>query len=518
MAAVDSIDSNATGLRIAEEVSFGVLPGSPVWNPLEPNSYPEFGGQVTTIARNPINPSRQRKKGVVTDLDATGGFNTDLTQTNLQDPLQGHFFASLRPKGEESVTAVDVDLANPDEYEVASTTGFQLDDLIQGQNFAQLANNALNVVTGLVADTSVEVADGLLVAEPAPPADARIVVVGHQFQTGEVDIDATGALPRLVRASGVKDFTTFGIIPGEPIFVGGDLTAEEWVGAENNGLKRVRQVGVDFIEFDKSDAAMTDETGTGLTIRLFFGRVLKNENGTEANFPIVKRSYQLERTLGAPDDAQPTEIQAEYIEGATPGEASFNLQGQDKLTVDLSYIGADRTVIDGPTALKTGSRPALTESDAFNTSSDFSRIKLAQVVPGDEAPLPLFAFSTELTLTINNNLSPNKAIGRLGAFQISAGTFQVGGNITAYFSDVAAVAAVQNNADITLDFFLAKSNSGIAMDVPLITLGDGRPNVAQDEPITLPLSMDAATGASVDPLLDHTLLMVFFDYLPTAAE
>jgi hypothetical protein len=277
-------------------------------------------------------------------------------------------------------------------------------------------------------------------------------------------------------------------------------------------------VGTTFIEFDKSDLAMVDETGTALTIRVYFGRVLKNETGTL----VKRRTYQLERTLGEPDDAQPTETQAEYVTGAVPATAQFNIPSADKLTVDLTFIGADSETIDGPTALKTGSRPALVENDAFNTSSDFSRIKMAQVVAGSEAPADLFAFAQEITLTVDNNVSPNKAVGVLGSFEVTAGTFQIGGSITAYFADVTAIDAVRNNVDITLDVIMVKgtvgSKSGMTIDMPLIALGDARPNVEQDRAITLPLTMEAATGAKIDATLDHTLMMVFFDHLPNAAD
>ena len=60
----------------------------------------------------------------------------------------------------------------------------------------------------------------------------------------------------------------------------------------------------------------------------------------------------------------------------------------------------------------------------------------------------------------------------------------------------------------------AGAKSGTLVDVPLITLGDGRLDVSQDEAITLPLEIPA--GA--DKVFNHTLLMTFWDFLPDAAD
>src|SRR5690606_10657484 len=145
-------------------------------------------------------------------------------------------------------------------------------------------------------------------------------------------------------------------------------------------------------------------------------------------------------------------------------------------------------------------------------------IKMSSVSDTDEAPTPLFAFITEATITINNNLSPNKAVGVLGAFDVTAGTFAVSGSVTAYFGNVAAVQAVRSHADITLDMAIVKNNTGIVMDIPLVALGDGRLHVGQDQPITLPLSMDAATAEDIATGIDHAALLPFFGYLPNLAE
>lgn len=507
MTEVSKIDSNVTGLRYAEEESIKVLPASPVWNALEPNEYDDFGGSVSTVARNPISADRQRKKGIVTDLEAAGGFNNDLTQSNLQDIMQGFMFADLRRKGEEAVTSVTAT-----KYNLASTTDFLVNSLVKGSGHTVLGNNGFGLVTALTPDTSITVSG--LATEGSPPTEAQVTVVGYEFAIGTLDVDVSGDLPRLVRASGAVDFTTLGIIPGEWIFVGGDAASDEFVGDANNGFKRVRSIGTDYIEIDKSVLALTSETGTGLTVRIFLGRVLKNETGSL----IKRRTYQLERTLGAPDDALPSEIQSEYLIGSVANEMVLNFDTADKVTVDLSFMSTDHETRSGATGVKSGDRPGIVENDAFNTSSDFTRIKLSTFSDTNETPDPLFAFVQDFKITINNNASANKAIGVLGAFDVTVGTFQVSGEMTAYFSDVAAIAAVRANSDITLDLAMVKDNTGVVIDLPLITLSDSKANIEQDAPITLPLSNDAATGAGVHVDLNHTLLMVFFDYVPDAAD
>ena len=468
------------------------------------NSFSDFGGEISTVARNPINPSRQRKKGVVTGLSANGGFSSDITQTNLQDIMQGFMYADDRKKPNQAPTSITVTSI----YNVADETGFVVGDLIFASGFVDAANNGLKNVS-VVAAGAITVSQTLV---DNGSTVGTIIKVGLVAAAGDLDIDASGTLPAIT--STIIDFTTLGLIPGEWVYIGGDTVGESYTNAENNGFARIRSVAANLLTFDKTSSTMITEASTTETIHLYFGTVLKNELGTL----IKRRTYQLERTLGASDDASPSQIQSEYVVGSVPSEFTLNIPSEDKITIDLSFVGIDVEQRTGVTGVKTGTRPSLVEADAFNTSSDFSRIKLAKVVPGDAAPIDLFAFAQEMTLTLNNNVEPNKALGVLGSFEVSAGTFEIGGSMTAYFADNDAASAIRDNDDITFDVHMIKQNAGITFDVPLLSLGDGRPSVEQDQPITLPLTIEAATGASIDAALDYTLLFMFWSYLPNAAD
>jgi len=503
MAQVSKIDSNVTGLRYCVETSLGNA-GS-VWYALDPNSYSDFGGNFTKTARTPINNRRSRYKGVLTDLESAGGFNIDMTQSNIQDLFQGFVFDQFEEKGTQAPSAVTAT-----EYSVADESAFAANDLIFASGFALAANNGLKVVTSVA---SGDVLCSGLSIEGSPPAGAKIVRVGHQFASGDCEIDASGDLP--IISTTTKDLTELGLVDGELIFIGGDTAATEFGTATDNGWCRVRNTdGANSVTLDKASGQMVTDVGGSKTIQVFFGRTLKNQEGAA----ITRTTYQLERELGAPDDASPAQIQCEYIVGAVPNEMTMSIDTADKITVDMGFMGINYETNDAATGLKAGTRPSLGTGKAFNTSTHVTRIRMGPTSDVDEYVDALFAYVTEVRLSINNNLTINKAVGTLGGFEVTAGTFEVGGNITAYFQNTSALEALRANSDVTLDVCVVKDNAGFSFDLPLLSLDDGRLNVELNQAITIPLGLMAADGEDANSNLAHTIVMSFYDYLPDAAE
>jgi len=529
VAEVLKIDSNVTGLRMAKEASLGVLPGSPVWIGMQPNGYNDFGGQLGLVARNPINLRRQRLKGTVTDLDAGGGVNMDLTQSLFSEFWPGLFLSVKRAKphhGGRYVTPnpVTVDATGYDIGSDAATAGYLVDHLVFAEGFTNAANNGLKVVTAVTGDVVLFAGS---VIEASPPANAEIRVVGYEFATSDLDVTNPAGFPTLTSAA--DDWTQFGLIPGEWIWIGG-VGANDFTNAENNGLARIRSITTAVLTLDKGPGGangttdMAAETGTGLDIRVFFGDLTRNESADSANFDDV--TYTIERTLGVPNPVgSPGVTQAETLTGSQI--VNFNLgvplpAPDAKITMDVGFLATDNQQYTGeagdliPTNGATIIEPAA--ADVFNPTNDIERLKLAiqpTVADGDAAPDPLFAFITEMSLALSNNSVANKAVGTLGAFAVTAGTFTVDAQITAYFAEVAGQQAVRANSDVTLEIAFAKTfqgrKAGILFDIPLGALGDARLNVEQDAPITLPLQL---AGAEFEDF-GHSLAVMEFWYLPS---
>ncbi len=505
------IDSNLTGLSYAEEECLKQLPATPYWRPLEPNSYSDFGVQVTTLAREPINSSRQVEKGIVSNITASAGFNQDFTSNNTFDLLQGFFFANKRAVfsteySESKTTQSTVTSVSETGYNGTGLTGLVQGSIILASGFGVQANNGIKQVTGESTDISIEIgAAGNLQPEAIAPSSASIKEVGYRFPNDSVSLELSGNLVRFVYPSNPYfEEILSSFVTGQWIYLGGDATATRF---NSYGFARIGAIGSGYIEFDKVSWSPVAEDGTGKSIAIYFGDVLKNEYDPDL---IVRKSYNFERTLGKDGNGR---VMSEYVTGAVANEITLNLAQNDKVTVDFTYVACDGENRTGVMGVKPGSRPILTPSEAFNTSSDVARTRLSVIDPSTSNPKPLFAFATSFSISINNNVTPNNAVGVMGAFETTAGNFTVTGQMEVYFAGVEAAQAVRNNSNVTFDVAIVKANYGVVFDIPLLSLGDGRNNVTANQPIMINLETNAARSK-----FNHTLLAQQFSYLPNIAS
>lgn len=492
--------SNQTGLRVAEESATPkVLPGTPIWFPVEPNSYDDFGGDTKLTPRTPIAADRQKRRGTVTDFDAMAGYQVDLTDRSLYPVMPGFMFANWRNK-----TVLDVTAVAAGSYTVAAGgAGFAVGDLLFAESMNTPANNGMKVVTASTA-TSVSVAGAVVEAVTAANLP-QITRVGFQFASGDLTLTVSGGTATIGAA--VKNLTTLGLIPGEWVHLGGDAAANKLATAASNGFYRVRSVMATQIVCDVfPDNAVTD-AGAGKTMHLYIGNVLKNE--WDPTLQVIK-TYQFERSLN------PAGTQLEYVLGACPNTLKIEAKTADKLTASLDFKALDTDT--SQVALKSGTRPALFPQSAFSSASDFSRLRLRDV----NTNANLAVYMTDLSLTIDNGTSADKALGTLGGIEHTIGDFDVSGSVEAYFSSLTAVQAVKAGTICGIDVALVTNvlttgvgyqAAGWVFDVPSVQLGDGKVKVEKDKKVKLPVSL----AATADQTLNHTLLAVHFRFLPQLA-
>jgi len=511
----DSISSNASGLSIAVETSPKVLAASSKFYEVEPNSYGDFGADYGRTSRRPIRANRSRSKGSITSLEAGADFNTDICANDLLSRhVQGFLFADAREKPRNqplngTAYAVTSIAAGTGIYTGAAglgaASGIKAGHIVRIAGSTNQQNSGVFDVSA-TASTTVTTSNSASVAEASPPAGLLIEAVGFKFASADVvlSLPVGGGVLRATATAG--DFTVWGLSVGEWVFIGGD-TAGLNLGA-NTGYARIKAIAAKVMDFDKTTFTAEANAGTGKQFTVYFGTTVRNETDTAL---IRTRSYTLQRTLG--NDGVGT--QSEALIGSFASELTLTSPLEDKLSCDMAYISLDRvtrTGTEGLLSVANGASlvPITTGLAAYNTTTDVFRLRAAILNSATLNPTPLFGYVEEFELTINNNVTINKAQGSFG-FGGNVGGFDVTGSLTAYFGDVSAVAAIRANADITLDAIYARRNTAFIIDMPLLSFGGGRLDVEADTPVKLPVDIEATEG----PNGGHTLLLTFLSYVPT---
>lgn len=514
-AGTKTINSNVTGVSVAEEAEPKYLPGengnpgTPTWYDRGVNSYSDLGGDVSYVAGEEINASRQNQRGTPVDIEAGGGYNIDMKNALVRD-MQGFFFADAHEKVDTdplngtkiTITGVG-DGASAGEYDAASgLDAFAVGAIVLASGFTNTANNGVGTVSAAVAGTLTT--DIATVAEASPPAAAKVQQVGFAFGSGDLTLTVSGGTATLNSTSG--GWANCDLQVGEWLFIGDDAAANRFDAGYGYGRvssKDNNNVVLDDVAW--TGGTLATDAGTGKTIRVFFGRYVRNEDDPSL---IKCRTYHVERTLGEDDDG----TQAEYLLGAVNNELSANIPLTDKHMVDFTYVALDNVHRTGLEGVKSGTHVAFPKAKPYNTSKSVWRLAMPILDPATLSPTGMFAFASEATFTINNNASAVKGIGVFGGFDITVGNFIGGGSVTAYFTTVESVKAIRDNADIGYNAILARANEGLVYDIPLAGAGGGRLAVEKGQPINIPIEINGAENPK-----GYTMSFTEFPYLPDVA-
>lgn len=476
--------TNNVSLSYTIETALGTA--GTTWFLTEPNAINGFGANITTTARDPISRNRQRRKGTVTDLDSAVEFDTDLTLSSFRDFIEGFAFAT----GVNSdVTALASTAAETttDTYTVAALTAAQankmeIDTLIWAVGFSNSGNNGLKTVDADIATsaTAISVAENLT-DEASPPANARLSFCGHRIATADVVTWtwSAGTKRATLNLTGIGTaLQALGLTLGQFLHVGsiaaaGDTTIqnafENAAANDMYGWARVVEfTDADNVVFDKVDSALqfTDSTDPATAVDLLFGEFVRNVATTDADF--LERSFQFEAEFPNLDTGGANKYQ--YALGNYCNTVSFNLPLTDKATCTFGFIGTDTEDPVAAGSRKTGASAATDPNDtaAFNTSADIARLRITDV---DETGLTTDFKS--LTLTLNNNVTPEKVLGTLGAKYLNTGNFEVDVEAQLVFTESAVIDRIKANTTVTMDFIVKNDDGVVAVDLPSVTLGGG---------------------------------------------
>lgn len=500
------VKTNNISLQVAIEASLGVLPGSPTWALLEPNTINSFGSTITKVARNPISKLRQRRKGTTTDIESGVEFEADLTGEHFITFAEGFVFASFTSIVELRAGAAFSTLAAtavPTFTHSALSAAIAQNTLLYARGWTNVGNNGLKVVGAGGTTTTTPIGSALTAETPTQASNARVSVAGFRSAVGDVDITVSGTTGTL--SSTVLDFTTLGLTVGQLIHIGG-LTSTNQFASGRFGAARITSIATNALGLDKirttpAATALQTEANTTQALDILFGRFLRNVDVDHASF--LERSFQFE--VAYPDLSSVGVDGYEYAEGNYGDTMSINLPGQDKATVTFGFVGTDTDVATTSRASGASTPLIPVQTVAYNTSTDLARLGLVNSTQDS-----LSVCFKSLTLTLANGVTAEKCLGSLGALGLNTSNFLVDLEAQATFDNVEITEAIRNNETVTIDFVLKNGDGAIAIDVPAMTLGGGD----KEFPVGETVLINATGEAFADPTLQTSVGISLFPVYP----
>lgn len=181
--------------------------------------------------------------------------------------------------------------------------------------------------------------------------------------------------------------------------------------------------------------------------------------------------------------------------GATVSKMSLSLASKQIVTGSFDFLGKDQPAVGSDTTLP----GADTASQTYGVMNAVSNVGM--IVEGDAELTGTFIKS--MTLSLDNKLRVQDAIGVLGAAGIGSGTSDITGSLEVYLADGTLYDKFVANSLTALSFRVVdNAGNGYVFDFPAVKYSDAKVNagaIDQDAMLSLPFQaiMDATSQQTV---------------------
>lgn len=451
-----------------KEVTYDILPTSPAFKNLRVTGDGLSASPVTTESKE-LRSDRMIGDFPRVGIDAGGSLPLEVS---FNGPVEDMLPFALQNDWVRTPVRDNNGTADSEITDVTVTTGvytflttgaantdfhfglMKIGQLVRASGFAQAANNGLFRASAASA-TSVTLGN-TSVAEPVPPAAARLKVVGFRGAVGDITATATGL------ASTALDFTTLGLASGMWIKVGGSAAGEKFaITPANNGWARINgTITATALPLDNLPTGWGVDAGTGQTITVWVGDYIRN--GTTEATMALEEQFQ---DLVVPE--------FNYYTGYAVDTLDTVMNNRSIVTASVTFMGAS---LSQQTARAAGATDiASATNDVLNTSSN-----VGQVVDNGISLRGQSAV-TSLTLSLKNNKRRTSALGIVGNADDNSGSFRAEGKMSMYYASNAIrtkiLAGTASSFNTRLIDATAPNNSrAITIDIPRIKFTAGNPS------------------------------------------
>ncbi len=449
--------SNRLRVTVVRETTPGTTPNSPRMRTVRTTGE-SLARNTEYVQSDEIRSDRMVSDPALAMISSGGGLNFEFSyprdETALSEFLRSAFYSTWlnTPQRDNDGTAdsvITAVTASSDTFTVTTGDAFVEGQLVRASGFTNAGNNLIfRVQSGSGATSVIAPSSPGLTDESAPPGTARLKVVGFQGVSGDITAAAGGL------ASTTLDFTTLGLRVGQWLKVGGSATGDKFATAANNAWVRITAIAANAITLDNLPVGWSVDSGTGKTIKVWFGDQIKNG--------VVETSLTIER--GFMGQTVPTYI---VNTGMRVSQAQLSMNSKEIVKGSFTFAGM-------------GGSQSTTSLDDTPDTETTDAVMVANAAVGRITEAGANACGTNfirsLEFNINNNARMLESICSISPVGVNPGEATVTGRMSTYFQDNTLLAKFYNGTVTSLAAVLTRSTQAMVFQVPRATYtGGGNP-------------------------------------------